>query len=433
MPLRSTFRYELEDVSLFKHQLLIWAQKFDVFAWLDSNSHQDPYGEFDVLLAVGVETSLTTGINNAFTQLRNYRAATRDWIFGYLSYDLKNELELLSSGGIEELEFPEMYFFQPLKIIRVKGNTVEFDYTEAHCAAVKEDLEAILTQSPPEKPHSNIISIKLRVFKDEYYSRVKEVLNHIQRGDIYELNYCQEFFAREAEIDPLHVYLQLNKISQPPFAAFFRINDHFILSASPERFLKKSGNKIISQPIKGTARRDLNEALDMELRNALATDPKERAENIMITDLVRNDLSKQAVKGSVKVAELCGIYTYEQVHQMISTIEATMPEGTDPVDIIQNAFPMGSMTGAPKISAMKLIERYETSMRGVYSGALGYFTPDDDFDFNVVIRTILYNKAKCYLSFSVGSAITSRSIAENEYQECLVKARAMRSVLEHQN
>ena len=209
-----------------------------------------------------------------------------------------------------------------------------------------------------------------------------------------------------------------------------RLGEQFVLSASPERFLKKEATKIISQPIKGTARRSDDPVTDRQLKQTLSSDPKERAENIMITDLVRNDLSRYALKGSVLVKELCKVYTYRQVHQMVSTIEADITKEIDAVKIIQAAFPMGSMTGAPKISAMKLIEKYERTMRGIYSGALGYFTPDGDFDLSVVIRSILYNREKKYLSFSVGSAITALAKPDNEYQECLVKAKAMRSVLE---
>ena len=201
------------------------------------------------------------------------------------------------------------------------------------------------------------------------------------------------------------------------------------MSASPERYLKKVGNQLISQPIKGTARRFADAVLDAQAKEQLSTDPKERSENIMIVDLVRNDLSRTAAKGSVQVEELCAIYSFEQVHQMISTITSEMLPEYKAVDALQTTFPMGSMTGAPKISAMQIIEQLEETKRGLYSGAVGYFTPEGDFDFNVVIRSILYNEQNQYVSFSVGSAITALSVPENEYEECLVKAKAMREVL----
>src|SRR5690606_11612821 len=253
---------------------------------------------------------------------------------------------------------------------------------------------------------------------------------HIHRGDVYEANFCQEFYALNAVIDPVQTYNKLNSISKPPFATFLKMDDKYLLSASPERYLKKEGKKIISQPIKGTAKRADTALEDDLFRFSLENDPKERSENIMIVDLVRNDLSRIAKKGSVKVKELCKVYTFEQVHQMISTVEAEVEDHIHPVEIIKATFPMGSMTGAPKISAMKVIEEVEETKRGLYSGAVGYFKPSGDFDFNVIIRSILYNKTEKYVSYSVGSAITSKSTPEKEYEECLVKAKAMKQVLE---
>ena len=255
------------------------------------------------------------------------------------------------------------------------------------------------------------------------------MLKHIHRGDIYEVNYCQEFYAESCEINTIDVYQKLNQISQAPFASYVKLRDQFLLCASPERFVKKQNNKIIVQPIKGTARRLNDKIEDKKLAQSLVNDPKERAENIMIVDLIRNDLSKNAVKGSVHVEELCKVYSFKQVHQLISTIVCTVDKDDNDVDIIKNLFPMGSMTGAPKISAMKIIEEEELTKRGLYSGAVGYFSPEGNFDFNVVIRSILYNASKKYASFSVGSAITSLSVIENEYEECLLKAKALKEAL----
>ena len=268
------------------------------------------------------------------------------------------------------------------------------------------------------------IHIKMRIFKDEYFNHISKILSHIHRGDIYEVNFCQEFYAENTKINAIEVYKKLDSISKAPFATFLKLDDKYLLSASPERYLKKIENKIISQPIKGTARRSENPIEDEELKKILENDIKERAENIMIVDLVRNDLSKSAIKGSVEVEELCKIYTFNQVHQMISTVTARVEENTNPVDLIKKTFPMGSMTGAPKFSAMTIIEELESFKRGLYSGAVGFFTPENDFDFNVVIRSILYNEAKEYVSFS------AMSTPEFEYQECLLKAKAMRQVLE---
>ena len=293
---------------------------------------------------------------------------------------------------------------------------------------IEDDFKCISSLMSTEIIQQDDIKIKLRTSKDSYFEKVSKVLEHIHRGDIYEANFCQEFFA-EASLNPIQTYTNLNKISKPPFAAYMRLYDHYLMSASPERYLLKKGSKVISQPIKGTAKRSKDSEEDLALKNALSNDPKELSENIMIVDLVRNDLSKTAQKGTVEVEELCKIYSFEQVHQMISTVTSQVDEATSPVDILRTTFPMGSMTGAPKVSAMKIIEALEDAKRGLYSGALGYFTPQGDFDFSVVIRSILYNDIKQYISFSVGGAITAKSIIENEYEECLIKAKAMREAL----
>ena len=301
---------------------------------------------------------------------------------------------------------------------------------------IDEDIEADfkkithlhLLKTPNASAEKIKVSVKLT--KDQYKSRVAKMQQHIAQGDIYEANFCQEFYVKDTAIDPLSTYNALNAISLPPFASFLKLDEHYALCASPERYLKKEGSKLISQPIKGTAKRDVKKINDQSLAKELQTSEKERAENIMIVDLVRNDLSKTAQKGSVKVEELCKVYTFEQVHQMISTITSTMHDLYTSVDAIKTSFPMGSMTGTPKVSAMQIIEDLEVSKRGLYSGAIGYFTPEGDFDFNVIIRSILYNKARKYVSFSVGSAITAKSNIDSEYEECLLKAKAMRQVLE---
>jgi len=252
---------------------------------------------------------------------------------------------------------------------------------------------------------------------------------NILKQYIYEVNFCQEFYAENIEIDPLTIYLKLNEISPTPFSCFVKFKDKYLLSASPERFIKKEDNTIISQPIKGTAKRGKTKDEDDELKRSLQNDEKERNENVMIVDLVRNDLSKIALRNTVHVEELFGIQTFPQVHQMVSTITAELDKKNDFQEIINALFPMGSMTGAPKVSAMKLIEKYEKTKRGLYSGTVGYIDSNGNFDFNVVIRSILYNQKDNYLSFMVGGAITSMSDPYKEYEECLLKAKAMFQVL----
>ena len=245
----------------------------------------------------------------------------------------------------------------------------------------------------------------------------------------YEINFCQEFFAENTSINTVDIYEKLNAISQAPFTAYCKFGEHYLICASPERFLQKRSNTLTAQPIKGTTKRALIKADDERLIQELQNSEKERSENVMIVDLVRNDLSRIAKSGTVRVDELFGIYSFKQVHHMISTISCEVKKDVSFTDIIKNTFPMGSMTGAPKVSAMKLIDHFESTKRGLYSGAMGYIDPEGDFDFNVVIRSILYNKENKYLSFMVGSAITDKSDPEKEYEECLLKAKAMFEVL----
>ena len=424
--------HNLNNVVQFKNQLLIWAQQFDDVIWLDSNSYQQKHSNYDAVLAVDAFTSIQTDYNDGFGKLKDYQTNVNDWIFGYLTYDLKNDVERLESHNFDGLEFPDLYFFQPKKLFFLKGNQLEMQYLNYVVDEIESDFEAI--RHYEEEGRSNLpndIKIKLRIHKDDYFDKVNNLLAHIHRGDIYEANFCQEFYAENTEINPLETYLKLNNISKPPFATFLKLRDKYLLSASPERYLKKKQQTIISQPIKGTAKRSANLEEDETFKADLFKDEKERSENIMIVDLVRNDLSKTAIKGSVKIEELCKVYTFKQVHQMISTVTSKVERQTHPVDIIKSTFPMGSMTGAPKISAMKIIEDLEETKRGLYSGAIGYFSPENDFDFNVVIRSILYNENKKYVSYSVGSAITALSSPMKEYEECLIKAKAMREVLEN--
>ena len=432
MVLRKKIAYPLIEIPHFKRKALEWAQQYYEVVWLDSNDQRDAYSTFDALLAVDALTSLVTDTQNAFEDLKTYQANTGDWIFGYLSYDLKNDIELLSSANFDGLGFSDLYFFQPKKLIYIQGDTLYFEYLNLVADEIEDDFNTLKNWIPKKLPSNDTvphIPIKMRIFKDEYFRQVEKVLAHVQRGDIYEANFCQEFYATDQEIDPLTTYQKLNAISKAPFSCFFKMDERYLLCASPERYLKKKETKLISQPIKGTAKRLTNVAADNRIKEHLRHDEKERAENIMIVDLVRNDLSKSAVKGSVRVEELCEVYSFEQVHQMISTVTAQVAKTVNPVDVLRETFPMGSMTGAPKIAAMKIIENLEATKRGLYSGAVGYFSPKNDFDFNVVIRSILYNAKAQYISFSVGGAITAKAAPEKEYEECLLKAKAMRQVL----
>ncbi|MCG9973086.1 aminodeoxychorismate synthase component I [Christiangramia crocea] len=424
-----TSRTFAQDALKFKEKLLAWGSRFNEIAWLDSNEYELETGEFEAILAVEAFTAIKTDHINAFDKLKEYQETTADWIFGYLSYDLKNDVEDLTSSNFDGLHFPDLYFFQPQKLIFIKNDKIEFHYLRMVDDEIEQDFKEICDMEDELATERKVVSVTPRISKEEYKNKVESMLRHIHRGDIYEANFCQEFYAEDAEIDALDIYKALNKISAPPFAVYLKLENFNLISASPERYLKKKAKNLLSQPIKGTARRAPDVEEDLRIAAELASDPKEQSENVMIVDLVRNDLSRIAEKGSVQVDELCKVYTFRQVHQLISSVTARLAEGIPPVEALRNSFPMGSMTGAPKISAMKIIEKLEESKRGLYSGAVGYFTPGGDFDFNVVIRSILYNSDNRYLSFSVGGAITAKSDPEKEYEECLLKAKAMREVL----
>jgi len=410
---------KFSGTTLFKEKLLQWANGFDVCCMLDSNNFPDKYGKYELLIAVGVEQSIRAQSGNAFAALEVFYAQHQDWMFGLLGYDLKNEVEDLKSENIDQQAFPDLYFFVPKYLIVVENDEINVLKGDVQ---LLQDIANIQIQSTQLQ---DTIEFQSRISKTSYLEQVSNIKDHIYRGNIYELTFCQEFYAEHAVIDPLTVFKSLNNLSPAPFAGFFKTESRYILSASPERFLCKRNNVLTSQPIKGTARRSQDPMEDEQIRSALLLNEKERAENVMIVDLVRNDLTKNALKGTVVVDELFGIYSFTQVHQMISTISCELDPAINPIQAIKNTFPMGSMTGAPKIKAMQLIEQYEHTKRNAFSGSIGYISPKGDFDFNVVIRSLLYNNEDNYLSFQVGGAITEGSEPEKEYEESLLKGAAI--------
>ena len=418
--------FHVADIPQFRRQALIWASGFNQCCYLDSNHYTDPYSEFDVLIAAGSVSVYTFPVDKPLYNLDTYLSQNNTYKFGFLSYDLKNKIEDLYSANDDYLNFPLAFFFEPRHLIRIKNQQISIISPDARNVFEKISTQAV---SPGSAGFTGKVSS--RFSKAEYLETVKQLQEHIHRGDIYEINFCQEFYADKTTIDPVQLFSRLNSLSPTPFAAFFKNGSQYIISATPERFLSKRTDKLLSQPIKGTAKRGITVAEDEAIKKQLRNDAKEQAENVMIVDLVRNDLTRCAKPGTVTVEELFGIYSFKQVHQMISTVACTISLETSFSDILKATFPMGSMTGAPKIRAMQLIEKFERSKRGVFSGALGYVSPSGDFDFNVIIRTLLYNVETAYLSFQVGSAITAASVAQKEYEECLLKAQAIMQALEN--
>jgi para-aminobenzoate synthetase component 1 len=413
----------VSNLHLFKQKALQWAATFDAACYLDSNSFNDPYSKFDTLIAAGIRDRIIAHTGTAFGEFEKFREKNPGWITGFFSYDLKNEVENLTSANPDHLDFPDLCFFAPLYLLLINGDKIEIQADDPEYIFECIEQQAPVTSKPGE------INLQSRFSREDYITTANKIKEHISRGDIYVTNFCQEFFADNATINPVTTFIQLNTLSPTPFAAFYKWQDNYILCASPERFLAKRGTKLISQPIKGTAKRGSTLQEDEAIKQQLRNHSKELQENVMIVDLVRNDLTHSAKPGTVKTEELFSVYTFNQLHQMISTVVCELQAGISAIQAIRNTFPMGSMTGAPKIRSMQLMERYERSRRGIYSGAVGYFSPDNDFDFNVVIRTLLYNSAKKYLSFHAGSAITYYADAEKEYEECLLKAKAILEVL----
>ncbi|GHE42384.1 anthranilate synthase component I family protein [Sphingobacterium griseoflavum] len=417
------------DVVLFKKKALHWCQQFSECCFLESNGYADEYHKIDALLAVqAVDCYRADGVNDSFLALEDFRTKhTLSWMLGFFSYDLGNEVEQLSPRLNGEMVFPALYFFVPATIVRFIGATVEIESENPEYI-----FQCIISTAIPTQvdlPKRGDIRVQKLFSKRDYLHAFENMQQHIRRGDIYEVNLCQEFYAESAVIDPLSVYEKLNSISPMPFSCFFKLNDQYVLCASPERFLAKRKDLLISQPIKGTAPRGKTPQEDHDIINALQQNPKEIAENVMIVDLVRNDLTRSAKAGTVDASRKLAVHTFQQVHQLISTVTCTKATTVSDVQAIKNTFPAGSMTGAPKISAMQLCEKYEGSRRGIYAGAIGYFAPDGDFDLNVVIRSILYDMKKGRLSFHTGGAITLHAEAEKEYEECLLKASAILTTL----
>jgi len=400
--------------------MLNWTTQFNIFCFLDSCQYQLPPHRYDCLLAAGASRIYEQGELSSLNPL----LTCGEWTFGHLSYELKNAIHGVTGTKPDPIAFPEWSFFHPEILLLIKGD--ELTICASDPARVYQELTAI-------KDHqvaAPAIAIKQRLSKGEYLDKIHALQKHIQRGDCYEINFCQEFYAENAVVDPGDLFLRLTELSPNPFSALYAKDDRYLICASPERFLFKEGNCILSQPMKGTIKRDrYNVEADMTLKETLFRSEKDRSENVMIVDLVRNDLSRVCTRASVKVDELFGVYAFPQVYQMVSTISGELKAEATFSDILKASFPMGSMTGAPKHRVMELIDQYEVSTRGIFSGSVGYIDPHGNFDFNVVIRSIMYNAANQYLSYQVGSGITFYSDPEMEWDECLLKGMAIKKVL----
>ena len=409
-------------------KMLNWVNRFSIFCFLDNHNYQSAHQTHECLMGAGAFRFLEAEAGQALEQLRSFSDLREDWLFGHFGYDLKNELEPLHSGHPDRVGFPDLFFFAPLIVCQLQAGNLVIGSLSGDPREIFNQINAMPLPGPPSCGQP--VQLEESMSRAEYLLTVQKLQEHIRRGDCYEINFCQEFHASGAVLDPLQTYLQLSRASPTPFAAFYRLGERYLCCASPERYLRRQGDLLISQPMKGTWPRDNSDGSRDEANKAsLLHSPKDRSENVMVVDLVRNDLSRICQEGSVAVEELYGIYSFPQVHQMISTVRGRPLPGIHWVDIIGATFPMGSMTGMPKKRVLELIEKYEKSRRGIFSGSIGYVKPGGDFDFNVIIRSIMYNRAEASLSYQVGSAITFYSEADMEYEECMVKAKAIKKVL----
>ncbi len=417
--------FPVNNFTVIKEKVLNWSQQFDTFSFLDNHQYQLHPHTQECLVAAGVKRYIQPA-NNTLQQLQVFLNEKKCWYFGHLAYDLTNEIyPNLPQQTEAPVQFDKLFFYEPQIVIKLTSQHIEIIADNA-----AEVFEQINNTAVNVSVSDNAVTLQSRLTQEAYIDKIKQLQAHIQRGDCYEINFCQEFFASNTSIEPLTVYKRLSEASPNPFSALYKHQQQWLLCASPERFLCKRGNTLLSQPIKGTSKRVLENATDdLASKKLLQQSEKDKSENVMIVDLVRNDLARVCKEGSVQVDELFGIYSFPQVHQMISTISGQVNNDTDFTTIMQALFPMGSMTGAPKKRVVELIATYEPQKRGLFSGAVGYINPDGDFDFNVVIRSILYNQLTHYVSVLAGSGITFYSNPQNEWEECKMKVSAMEQVL----
>ena len=418
----------LDNPNLFKVQILHWMNQFEVCTFLDTHAYTSPYAAIDCIAAVHPISYISLekvdpAALNAYIQENK-----GSWIFAHFNYEYHNITK--SNNKTNLTGFPLAYLYTPAVTIELKEKRVTIESVHDNPQVIFDQIYALDFLSLGHPLPSISTTINPLVHKADYIENIHKILALIRRGDFYEINYCQAFEAALTNVHPVNVYTNLTEVSPTPFACFYKNATDYLLCASPERYLQKKGSRLISQPIKGTIKRNIQNEIEDKLQlETLQNSSKDKSENVMVVDLVRNDLSRICEQGSVAVSELFGIYTYPQVHQMISTITGSVNDKVSFSEILDATFPMGSMTGAPKKSVMETIDLLEPTKRGLYSGTIGYINPTGDFDFNVVIRSIFYNSQSGKANYQVGGGITIYSDPEKEYEECLLKAAAIKKVL----
>ena len=409
-----------------------WLRSFDRFIRLDSNQYAyDKYASAEGIVACGIERAITIedfSDKSSVSSLKNFFDENKgQWIFGHMSFEAKDLFDITKTNASSFIDVPCVSFFVPTHVFKLLNDKLIILKSNLPVIELQNQLDQSLTAAQPIIKTKGILNFG--VDRSQYIEHVNELLQHIHRGDIYEVNYCQALQYKGMVMDPYALYTKMQSTSQAPFGAFYRNGDVYLCSASPERFMAKRGDQLICQPIKGTNRRLDNPEENIVQQAKLKSSLKERAENVMIVDLMRNDMSRICLPGSVHVEELYGIYAFRHVNQMISTISGAIDQDINFVDVISALFPMGSMTGAPKLSALALIDELEPYQRGLFSGTVGYIDPNANWDFNVVIRSIVYDDAHQLASISAGGAITALSDAAEEYEESLLKMESLVGII----
>lgn len=435
-PYYQTAQFKVPPDPVFKNKVLSYISKLSpVHCFLDSNQDNYADGQQYSWIAASLPVNIflidrSRSDEKIHFQLKEFLKPGA-WYFGVLGYDLKNNLEALSSANSDLTNAPDVIFFEAGEIITLQAEIITI-YTVGDPLEIWNNInttEAIISESN--------IDLKVipqpQISKEKYHSQISKIKKHILEGDIYELNFCQAFSADYQLIDTLSLFQKMCTKTKAPFAAYFQYNEFLLMSSSPERFLQKVHSRLISQPIKGTISKSPDLLQDLIQKKELKESEKDRAENVMIVDLVRNDLSRSCKPGTVQVDELFGIYSFETVHHMISTVSGELRDDVHWVDALLHCFPMGSMTGAPKVKSMQLIEELESFRRSWFSGALGYVTPEGNFDFSVIIRSLIFNEKTKTIMLAVGGAIVYDSVAEQEYEESLLKAKSLFELLNHES
>lgn len=420
--------FVIDNPQSFKVQILHWINQFEVCTFLDNHAYESPYAKLDCIAAATPSSFIALDKVSASSVNQFIETHSVEWIFAHFNYEYQSITK--PNTKVTLMGFPLAYLYTPAVVIELTENKVTIQTDSDNPQHVFDQVRSF--KLPVTDAYNAALTTNITPFisKAAYLENIHKILALIRRGDFYEINYCQAFEVDHLSADPVNVYFNLTDISPTPFACFYKNNSDYLLCASPERYLQKKGNQLISQPIKGTIKRNVENDADDKLQvEALKNSSKDKSENVMVVDLVRNDLSKICEQGSVKVSELFGIYSFPQVHQMISTITGKLTSNTLFSEILEATFPMGSMTGAPKKSVMETIDSLEPTKRGLYSGTVGYINPAGDFDFNVVIRSIFYNSDTKKASYGVGGGITIYSDPDKEYEECLLKAAAIKKVL----